>query len=58
MLYRRIDFNPALETGFGESVQFVGVYVLNWHERPMQPEVAFVETDDPVIGAAQGRGKR
>ncbi len=44
--YRRIDFDSNHEDGFSESVQFVGVYVLNWHKRPAQPEVAFVEANE------------
>ena len=50
MLYRRIDFDPDLENGFGENVQYVGVYVLNWHDRPTQPEMAFVEVAEPEVG--------
>ncbi len=53
MLYRKIEFDPDVDDGFAENVQFVGVYVLNWHERPAQPEVAFVEANDPSVEAAQ-----
>jgi len=57
MLYRRIDFDSDLENGFGENVQFVGVYVINWHKRSTQPEVAFVEADDPLVEAAAATQK-
>ena len=49
MNYRRINFDPEAEDGFGESVQFVGVYVMKWDAYRMgEPEVAFVEADDPT----------
>ncbi len=38
----------VVEIPSDEPVQYVGVYVLRWHERPNQPEVGFV----PVEGAA------
>lgn len=52
MLYRRIDYNPDLEDGFGEDVLFVGVHAVVWHDRPFHPAVAFVESDDPAAEAA------
>ena len=29
-----------------EPVQYVGVYVLKWHDHPDQPEVGFVEVEE------------
>ncbi len=31
-----------------EPVQYVGVYVLHWGEHPDQPEVGFVEVEEPI----------
>ena len=36
----------------GRELQYVGVHVVRWGERPAQPTVGFVEWDDEAIGAA------
>lgn len=38
----------AVELPSEEPVQYVGVYVLRWHERPSQPEVGFIPVDMSV----------
>lgn len=46
MAFRLIRFDKEKEDGFGEPVQFVGVYALRWHDYVawgIEPQVAFVE---------------
>lgn len=43
MLYR------AVEIPSDEPIQYVGVYVLKWHERPEQPEAGFIPIYDPPL---------
>ena len=49
MLYK------GIEIGTDEPVQFVGVYVLRWHERPEQPTMGFrpIEKDEVTEIAAR-----
>jgi len=43
-LYKRVSFEDMVA---GESVQFVGVHAVRWHEHPDQPKAGFVEFDVP-----------
>ena len=44
-LFRIVDITTE------EPVNYVGVYVLHWHDRPKEPEVGFakIESDDEIV---------
>lgn len=44
-LFRAVD----LTTEEQEPVQYVGVYIMRWHDRPKDPTVGFVRLDSEDV---------